>query len=275
MSDSRAASRPAVDWLTVIAMAAIVMITSVTMHEGMHAAACVAFGGSVLEFSSQHVECADADFASWQIRVKAGIAPVMNIAVGLLVLAGLRRWRDRSPESSFLLWLFAAVNLFTGAGYWIFSGATGVGDWAAVIEGWQPDWLWRILIFVLGLATYSYFVWLLLTEMGQLIGGRAPELYHRANRLTLVSYVTLGGVAFLAGLFNPHGWGMMAMSALASSLGANTGLVWMMRWFKSKRIRKAPRHSLEISRRWGVILVACVFLLAFVFVLGPVVYPHG
>lgn len=267
-----AVNEPKVDWPTVIAIAAIVMMTSVTMHEGMHAVACVAFGGDVLEFSTQHVECDDADFDSWQIKTKAGIAPVMNVAVGLSFLAGLRVWRDKSPGFRFLIWLFAAVNLFTGAGYWIFSGASNIGDWAAVIEGWQPHWLWRIIIFVLGVGTYSYFVWLLLVEIGQLIGGQVPELYHRANKLTLVSYVTLGGVSLLAGLLNPHGLELIAISALASSLGANTGLVWMMRWFKSSRIEKASREPLEIQRGWTLIFVAGVFLLAFVFILGPVVY---
>ena len=35
-------------------------------------------------------------------------------------------------------------NLFTGTGYFFFSGVANFGDWAAVIHGLQPYWAWRV-----------------------------------------------------------------------------------------------------------------------------------
>jgi hypothetical protein len=42
------------------------------------------------------------------------------------------------------------MNWFYGAGYFIFSGLSNVGDWAVVINGWDPNWLWRGLMPIVG-----------------------------------------------------------------------------------------------------------------------------
>jgi hypothetical protein len=42
------------------------------------------------------------------------------------------------------------------AGYPLFSGVIGVGDWVNVIEGWQPVWVWRLLLAVIGFILYGW-----------------------------------------------------------------------------------------------------------------------
>jgi hypothetical protein len=58
------------------------------------------------------------------------------------------------PAIRYFLVLAMAGNLFTGAGYFFFSGVTGFGDWAAVIRGLQPHWMWQL----------GYLVWLRTTR---------------------------------------------------------------------------------------------------------------
>ncbi len=46
------------------------------------------------------------------------------------------------------------VNLFTGTGYFLFSGIGSIGDWGEFIHGLGPEWFWRIGLTILGAVTY-------------------------------------------------------------------------------------------------------------------------
>jgi len=59
-----------------------------------------------------------------------------------------------SPVIRYFLVLNLAAALFTGTGYFLFSGVANFGDWAAVIAGLEPYWLWRVGLIVLGALTY-------------------------------------------------------------------------------------------------------------------------
>src|SRR6185436_5837538 len=66
-------------------------------------------------------------------------------------------WALHSAENAgmsirYFLLITCAFNLFTGTGYFFFSGVTNFGDWAAVISGLYPHWLWRALLVVGGAA---------------------------------------------------------------------------------------------------------------------------
>jgi len=64
----------------------------------------------------------------------------------------------KASETQFFLWLFMLMNWCYGAGYLIFSGIANVGDWAVVIHGWEPIWLLRILMIVVGTLIFMFFV---------------------------------------------------------------------------------------------------------------------
>jgi hypothetical protein len=62
------------------------------------------------------------------------------------------------------------VNLFTAAGYFLFSGIGGFGDWAVFIQGFSPQWAWRTGMAIFGAATYTLAAWFSLLELRPLIG---------------------------------------------------------------------------------------------------------
>ena len=263
--------KPVVDWVTVVAIAAIAISITVSFHEGVHALTCLVVGGHLQEYSALHASC-DSTMI-WQGKVVAGSAPIANLIVGTVFWVILRNSKNQAPELQFFLWLFMLMNWLWGAGYWIFSGIANVGDWAKVIEGWNPHWLWRILLIIVGTIFYSLFVWLGLKELGQMIGGNASEQVQRAKKLGALSYVTAILVVLLAGLFHPDGiTGLPAVAGLAAVIGALSPLIWSMRLiFPARSIAKTAKQPLEIHRRWGWIAFAGIVVFTYSFVLGRTV----
>ncbi len=126
-----------------MAIAAVAICLTQIVHEGLHALTCVSVRAPFEEFSALHVACrSEGALAS---KLVSGSASIVNLIVGLASEALLRRWRGRAPETRFFLWLFPLMNWLLGAGYWMFSGVANVGDWANVINGWEPHWLWRMV----------------------------------------------------------------------------------------------------------------------------------
>jgi len=261
--------RPALDWLTVVAIAAIAISLNVAFHEGVHALACVSLGSDLQEYSALHVTCQHAGV--WQSKVEAGSAPLANLLLGTIAWRLLRR--VRRPSSRVLVWLFMLMNWLYGAGYWMFSGVANIGDWAVVIKGWQPPWLWRIALLLIGTPLFFFFVWLALRELGKFIGGTVPEQISRAAKIGFLAYVTSALVILLAGLFNPYGiWGLPAIAGLSAVLGALSPLLWMMQWFRAKGFVKLAGPPLEIQRNWRLIALSAAVVFVYVFVLGRTLY---
>jgi hypothetical protein len=261
---------PRVDWLTVVAIVAMAISFNVAFHEGVHALTCAAVGGQVREYSALYVDCGAT---AAQNRWVAGSASIANLAAGFLLWAALRRSANSSARLRFFLWLFMLMNWLYGAGYWMFSGIANIGDWAEVTAGWQPAWLWRVLLTVMGTALFMFFVWLALRELGRIIGGEGSEQIKRATKLGLIAYATSAGVIVLAGLFNPFGFLSLPVTAgLAAVLGALSPLLWMMQWFRSPAFRKTAREPLEITRNWVVIAGAAVVVLVYAVILGRTLY---
>src|SRR5215831_14679831 len=85
--------------------------------------------------------------------VEAG-GTLANLAAALVFWLALRSARPRSMPSRYFILITCAFNLFTGTGYFFFSGVTDFGDWAVVISGLHPHWLWRSLLVVVEAAAY-------------------------------------------------------------------------------------------------------------------------
>jgi hypothetical protein len=172
------------------------------------------------------------------------------------------RWR-------YFLWLFAAVNILTAFGYFLYSGIGGFGDWYRVVEGFTPAILFRATLIVVGAILYFVVAPRLLMPPLDPFLGRDPTVREgRARLLSLVPYLA-GGVALnLAGILNPLGWMLVLISAAAASFGGTSLLAWY------PAIPRAPEPGtqeppLGIGRSIGWILAAAVVLLFFVLVLGP------
>ena len=264
--------KPNTDWLTIIAIAAIAISLTIAFHEGIHALSCIVLGGDLQAYSALYVDC--IDLGTGQEKIVAGSASVANLILGTVCLAILRRSRQRSSEGQFFLWLFMLMNWLNGAGYWAFSGIGNLGDWAKVISGWEPHWLWRMGMAIFGLGVFMYCVWFALHELGKIIGGEeASEQIGRANKLGILSYVAAILVIVLAGLNNPFGISSLPVIAgLIAVLGGMSPLVWMMQWFRAASFEKLPNKPLEIHRQWSWLSAAVVVVITYAFILGRTLY---
>lgn len=271
MSQSHIFRKPDVDWLTVVAISAIAISFNVAFHEGVHALTCLAVGGHLQEYSALYAECDSP--TEMHAKIVAGSAPTFNLIAGVFLWIILRNSRKQSSEIRFFLWLFMLMNWCYGAGYLMFSGIANIGDWAVVINGWEPSWLWRVLITVMGMLFYIVFIRLALGEFGKMVGGEADEQLERANKLWIASYLTSFVVVLLAGFTCPYGLLSLPVTAgLFGVLGALSPFLFMVRWFRTARFVKLPKESLEIHRKWQWLLTSFIVVFIYVFILGRTLY---
>ena len=263
--------KPLVDWLTVAAIAAVAHSLNVAFHEGVHALTCLAVGSHLQEYSALYVECDSPTVL--QGKMVAGSAPLYNLLAGVLLWIILRESRRLASEVQFFIWLFMLMNWFWGAGYLIFSGIANVGDFAVVIRGWQPIWLWRVLMVIVGIVFYMVFIGLGLQEFGKIVGGDADEQIRRGNKLCILSYVTSLVIVLIAGFFCPHGFLSLAVAAGTFGVtGSLSPFLWMMRWFRTNRFQKLVKEPLEIHRKWQWLVAAIIVVFTYVYILGRTVY---
>jgi hypothetical protein len=162
------------------------------------------------------------------------------------------------------------VNLFAAAGYFLFSGIGGFGDWAVFIQGLTPPWAWRVGMTVFGAAAYTLAALLSLMELRPLIGSDKEGRVARAGRLARIPYFVGGILACVAGSLNPQGWILVVLSAAASTFGGSSGLVWMTECLKGGWIPLGPAAApVAIRRSWPWNVTSCILAVAFVALLGP------
>lgn len=268
MEDGRAGGGPRMAWLTLVAIAALAVSLNVAFHEGVHAVSCLILDGELYEYSALHVDCQQTQ--AWQLKVQAGSASIGNLILGTACWIALRRWRGESSDSRFFLWLFMLMNWFYGAGYWMLSGIANIGDWAIVVDGWQPHWAWRVGMAMVGALLFLLFVWQGLQELGKFIGGRAPGQIRRAVSMGIVTYMTSAMVVLLAGFANSHGiLGLPALAGIMAALGALSPLLWMPQWFRADIFVKEPGPLFLIRSSRGYVLAGAASALLYVGILGP------
>jgi hypothetical protein len=142
-----------------------------------------------------------------------------------------------------------------------------------VIEGWQPMWLWRVLMTLVGFLLFVFFVQQGLKEFGKVACEQADEHFHCVNRLCILSYFTSFWVVLFAGFFCP--WGLTSLpvtAAVFAVLGALSPFLLMMRWFRTDRFAKLADEPLEIHRSWRWIVTSIVVVVVYVFVMGQTLY---
>jgi len=97
--------------------------------------------------------------------------------------------------------------------------------------------------------------------------GDAQARVRQGGRWNLIAYLTGAVVYLLIGLLNPLGLVILLESALPSSLGGSSGLLWMTKWLD--RRKPATGHALSIDRSPGWILAACAVTIGYALILGP------
>jgi hypothetical protein len=249
------------DRFTVIAISALACILGDILHEGLgHGVTAWLSGAHRVTLSTVAMQC-DIPETRW-ISANGTLANLLFAGIFWLLLLRPRRYR---PVTRYFLVLTMAGNLFSGTGYFLFSGFSNFGDWAAVIRGLQPHWLWQLGLIVVGLVSYYLSMLVVAAQLKAF-----QEKNQRSRRLRVlcwIPYFTDGALAGLAGLLNPMGLFYVLASALPSTLGANAGLLslpWMM-W----RARTSEDEQVgPIGRNVAWIATAAVASLLFIFVLG-------
>jgi hypothetical protein len=262
------------DQLTLIAISALAYIVAVALHEHLgHATACVWLGHRVTEFGAFYVNCGGNEVSVLDKRLVALAGPFISLITGLVCFQFLKP--DARPLSFYFLWLLGSLGLMSATGYMLFSGVAGIGDLGTTVDGAlqgvQPEWLWRVVLAVLGGACYFWVVRYMARRLEPRLNAAGADRIRCAKRVTLISYLTGAGVYLVIGLFNPHGIVIVLTSALASSMGGTSGLVWFDSGLNAKGEAAGP--GLYFSRSWRWIAIALVVTLAYGVIFGPTVRP--
>jgi hypothetical protein len=251
---------PSDDTLTVCAISILAAMLASLLHEGVgHAAIALATGTksgllTAVAWSSE----ADSEL------VAAG-GTLVNLTAGIVFWAVLRWAQKLSITTRYFLLISMAFNLFDGTGYFFFSGVTDFGDWARVIEGMQPHWMWRLALFTIGVATY--YISVILVSQGYVrdLGVRREDCA-RLRKLSLLPYISAIVIVGLAGLLNPISKALVWQSALPATAGAHSGLLWFRYYVPKKTTPRDSTEAIERSYRW--ICTAIVTALIYIIVLG-------
>ena len=202
------------DKLTIASMAILASLTATLLHEGLgHGVTAWLRGDGPTQITSNHLSTLRPD------RWVDAAGTLVNLFAGVVFFALSRRCRTANPR--FFCWLCAALNLLPGAGYFLFSGALGVGDWQAVISGSPHQAGWRTAMVLGGAALYFFVV--------RSLGRAASVFVSPENPYKVVAwlpYFVAGVFSCLAGLLDPLGWRLLILSTIPAAFGGSSGLLW-------------------------------------------------
>jgi hypothetical protein len=248
------------DRLTLIAISALACVLQDVLHEGLgHGVTAWLSGAHHLAISTVALQ---SDIETRWVSANGTLVNLLFGGIFWLLLLRPQRYR---PATRYFLVLAMTGNLFTGTGYFLFSGVSNFGDWAAVIQGLQPHWMWQLGLVVVGLASYYAAMLLVAVKLKPFRG--KEDRSRRLRALCWTPYFSDGILAGLGSLRNPFGLFYVIASALPSTLGANAGLLSLpfMMWNRSG----SEEEQVGPVRRSGVwIAAAVVASLTFIFVLG-------
>ena len=172
--------RSRINIFTVVSIGIFAFGLEPIVHEILgHAVVCWLTGGKVILISSTALQTASAS------RLVPAAGPLANILFGLAALALLRFLTTQQNANAraqtgvsanttaaapaafgvprislsltlLFLYFFAFANLFLATGYILYSGLINFGDFAAVIDGLRPAWLYRAGLVMIGALGYRY-----------------------------------------------------------------------------------------------------------------------
>lgn len=236
---------------TIISMAVVSMGLAALLHEGLgHGVTAWLRGDVVTQLTSNHLSDNEPDRF-----VEAG-GTIVNLLTGAVALAGSFRARS---NLRFFLCFFAAVSLLDGAGYFLYSGIAGVGDWAAVIAGLPHQAALRTIMAIFGAAFYFLCVKLIAVGLRPFVATRSE--YNIVGRLP---YLAACSFYCIAGAFDPLGIKLLFLSTIPAAFGGLSGLLWAD-GLMPKAVPAQPL-TVEPAPIWW--WTAAIFGVVFVVVLG-------
>lgn len=210
----------------------------------------------------------EAGLSSAGVNFIAAGGTLANLVAAAIAAALLRRRSDRGNARTLFVWLFATINLLQATGYLAYSGVSNIGDWAKVVHGLTPRWIWRGALCLVGGGTYWLAARWAMSQLGRRLTQRGPLRVAEANRYTLSAYVVGGLLVLLAGLFEPGGALIVLISGLAASLGGTSALAWGPQLLHDERLGEPQGQPLGIARDWRWIAAGGVAAAVFICVLG-------
>src|SRR5262245_24425348 len=117
---------PRHDTLTIVSMAVIAPALATLLHEGVgHGMTAFVRGDVPTALTSNHLSSLHPD------RVVQAAGTLVNLIAGVLSLLAASRV-NAGANTRYFFWILGALNLLAGAGYFMFSGIFGFGDWNEV-----------------------------------------------------------------------------------------------------------------------------------------------
>src|ERR1043166_6339660 len=180
------------DTLTICAISIVAAIVCNVLHEG------VGHGLTALLTGAQTGVLTTVAWSStFDSRLVEAGGTLVNLASALVFWLALRNAKNASTRLRYFAVLSCAFNLFTGTGYFFFSGVTNFGDWAVVISGLNPNWMWRTMLVVVGAGSYYLAVPLIGVGLVRYVGVPQDQ-QSRLRKLTLVPYISAIVLASIA-----------------------------------------------------------------------------
>lgn len=269
-ASSSAVARGRIDIPTLIAIGLVAYAITNLSHEGLgHGGACVLLGGKAVGLNAVYFDCDEVGFSDAAVKGVAAGGTIVNLVFGAIFAAGLHLAARAELRLRYFLWLLMTLSLLQATGYWLFSGLGNIGDWAKVVKGWEPVFLWRGLLAVAGGVGYYLSVRLALRTLSTMLGGGSARA-RDARILTLVPYLAGGAMYVIAGLFNPISLLLVLISAAAASFGGASALAWMTPMLRDVKRYPAPdAPPVVLGRSLPWIVAGAVVAGVFIVVLGP------
>jgi len=239
---------------TIVNMAVLSSAAATLLHEGLgHGVTAWLRGDIPTELTSNHFSDLRAD--PW---VEAG-GTIVNLIAGAISLV-LSQSSGRRANLRYFLWIFAALNLLPGAGYFLYSGLMSVGDWQAVIEHLPHPFAAHALLAIFGGLLYFFVVWRLAIAIQPFCVKRAD--YNTVGRLP---YYAACLFSCAASALDPLGLKIFFLSTVAAAFGGSSGLLWA----ESLIPAKAPEYELWVRRQPILWMAAAVIGVGYILILGP------
>jgi hypothetical protein len=200
---------------TIISMAVIASALATLLHEGVgHGVTAWLRGDIPTELTSNHLSSMRPDH--W---VEAA-GTLVNLFVGGVALL-ISQASDSRSNLRYFFWILAALNLLPGAGYFLFSGVFGFGDWYEVIRGLPHQVLLRVGMAALGAGLYFVVVRQLAISVRPFVPDRPT--YNTVGRLP---YYVACLFSCAAGALDPLGLKLFFISTIPAAFGGSSGLMW-------------------------------------------------
>jgi hypothetical protein len=201
-------------------------------------------------------------------RIVPASGPLANLCFGALGYLALR-CVPRFSSLRLFIWIFAFANLFIGTGYILFSGVTNFGDFAFVIAGLKPAWLYRASLIIFGILGYRFSVALAARDSLGMIRNRSlapPEF----RRICYASCVAGGALYVAASVLNPVSRSLILYDGVSAACGIAVGLLLLPpivnRYAKTLHGPAPVETSLPFSSAW--VIVGAISAVLFVVFLG-------